>query len=172
MSKVLIALAVAMVMSVGMTACEKDTVSETTSDSAESAGQAVEDAAEATGEAVVDAAKATGEAVTDAAEATEESLSESKDKGVQAAEGTLIELEKKWKALQEKAEPVAEKAKADLQKAKDQMSEALAAAKAKLAEAREAGAATWQQDVKPALDSALEKAKKAYTDAAEKLGGE
>ena len=63
MGKTLIAFAVVMALSLGMTACKEKTASETVSDAAKSAGQTTSDAAKATGKAVGDAAKATGDAV-------------------------------------------------------------------------------------------------------------
>jgi len=49
---------------------------------------------------------------------------------------------------------------------KEQMAKTLAEAKTKLAEAKDAGADAWQNNVKPALDAALDKAQKLYEDAA------
>ena len=64
-------------------------------------------------------------------------------------------IEKKWQDLQDKATPTTDAAKADFQKAKDQMAQALADAKAKLIEAKDAGADAWQKNVKPALPEDL-----------------
>jgi hypothetical protein len=127
---------------------------------AEATGKAVGGAAEATGKAVGDAAKATVNAVGDAATATGEYLTQSKDSAVKAAQETLNGIEKKWQDLQAKAAPATDEAKADFQKAKDQMAQTLADAKAKLDEAKDAAADAWQQNVKPALDAALQKAQK------------
>jgi hypothetical protein len=154
MSRTLMAFAVVMVLSLGMTACKVKTTSEKVSDSAKSAGQATSDAAKATGAAVGDALKATGEYLT-----------QSKDTDVKAAQETLNRLEKKWQDLLTKAAPTTNEAKADLQKAKDQMAETLADAKAKLVEAKDASADAWQQNVKPTVDAALQKAQRLYEDA-------
>jgi len=182
----LITLALMTALALGMTACEKkpsgtaDSAGPSVKDAAQDAGEAVKDAGEAAGEAVGGAAKATGTAVTDAARATGkavgnaakdtgEFLTHSKDAAVKSARETLGSLEKKWQDLQAKAAPVTDEAKADFQKAKDQMAQILADARAKLAEAKDAGGDAWQQDVKPALDSALRKAQKLYDDAAAKF---
>ena len=122
------------------------------------------------GQAVSDAAKATGKAVDNAAKATGEYLTQSKDSAVKTAQETLNGLEKKWQDLQAKAAPATDEAKADFQKAKDQMARTLADAKAKLVEAKDAGADAWQQNVKPALDAALAKVQKLYEDTAAKFG--
>jgi len=71
--------------------------------------------------------------------------------------------------LQARAAPTTDEAKAGLQKAKDQMAQILAAAKAKLVEAKDAGADAWQQNVKPALDAALQKAHTLYEDTSAKF---
>jgi len=180
MSKTLVALGVVMALSLGSTGCGEKTPSEKVSDSAKSAGQAVDDAANATGKAVGDAAKAAGDAVGDAAEATGdavddatkatgESLTQSKDAAVKAAQETLSAIEKKWQDLQAKAAPATDEAKADLQKAKDQMAQTLADAKAKLVEAKDAGADAWEQNVKPAFRAALQRAQKLYEEASAKF---
>ena len=191
MGKTLMTFAIMMALALGMTACDKKTPTDTASDAAKSAGRtasdaaaatgdAVKDAAEATGTAVGDAAKATGEAVGDAAKATGaavgdatkatgEFLIQSKDAAVKAAQDTLSGIEKKWDDLQAKAAPATDEAKADFQKAKDQMSETLGDVKAKLVEAKDAGADAWQQNVKPALDAGLAKAQKLYEDTAAKF---
>jgi hypothetical protein len=150
---------VVMVMVLGMIACSKKTPTEQVSDAAVSAGQAVSDAANTSGAAVGDAAKATGEYLT-----------QSKDMAVRNAQETIDGLEKRWQDLQAKAQPTTDEAKADLQKAQDQMAQTLADAKAKLVEAKGAGTDAWQQNVKPALDAALQRAQKLYTDAAAKFG--
>ena len=183
MSKTLMMFAVVMALALGMTACKKNTPSEKASDAGKSAGQAtndaakatahaVTDAAKATGTAVSDAAKATGKAVGDATKATGEYLTQPKDTAVKAAQETLDGLEKKWQDLQAKAAPATDEAKADLQKAKDQMAQTLADAKAKLVEAKDASADVWQQNVKPALDAALQKAQKLYEDTAARFGSQ
>jgi len=146
------------------------TTFEKVSDSARSVGQAATNAAKATGKAVADAAKVTGKAVGDAAKVTGEYLTQSKDTAVEAAKETLNGIEKKWQALLAKAAPTTDQAKAYLQKAKDQMAQTLAGAKARLVEATHAGADTWQQDVKPALDAALQKAQQLYEDTAARFG--
>jgi len=180
MGKTLMTFAVVMALALGMTACEKKTASEKASDAGKSAGQAAKDAAKATGEAVGDAAKATGtavgdaakatgKAVGDAAKATGEQVTQAKDAAVKAAQEALNGFEKKWQDLQAKAAPTTDEAKADLQKVKDQMAQLLADAKAKLVEAKDAGADAWQQNVKPALDAALAKAQKLYEDTAAKF---
>jgi hypothetical protein len=69
-----------------------------------------------------------------------------------------------------KAEPTTDEAKAELQDAKDQMAETLATAKAKLVEARDASDEDWQQNVKPALDAALQKSQKLYEDVSARFG--
>jgi hypothetical protein len=169
--------AVAMGLTLVMAACGEKPATVKASDAGSSAGQSVGDAARATGNAVVDAAKvagtavgdaakATGHAVADATKATGEYLTPSKEAAVEAARETLDGIEKKWQDLQAKAEPATDEAKADLQKARDLMAQALADAKAKLVEAKDAGADVWQQNVKPALDAALQKAQKLYEDVA------
>jgi hypothetical protein len=169
MRKTVMLFAATMALALCMMACGKKTPSENPSDTGRSAGQAASDAAKATGDAVSDAAKATGKAVGDATKATGDFLSQSKDKAVKAAQDTLDGLDKKWQDLQAKAAPTTDEGKADLEKAKDEMAKALADAKAKLVEAKDATADTWQQDVKPALDTALAKAQKLYDDTAAKL---
>ena len=158
MRKTLIAFATVLALTFVMTACEKKTPSENAPDAGKSAGQAVKDAAMATGTAVGDAAKATGEYLT-----------QSKETAVKAAQDTFNWLDKKWQDLQAKAAPTKEEAKADLQKAKDLMAQALADAKAKLVEAKDASADAWQQNVKPALDAALQKAQRLYEEATAKF---
>ena len=169
MSKTLmLTFAVALVLVLSLQACGGKTPSEKASDAGQSAGQAVNDAAKATGGAVGDAANATGKAVGDATKATGDFLTQSKDTSVKTAQETLDGIEKKWQALLAKAAPTTDQAKAYLQKAKDLMAQALAVAKARLVEAAHAGA--WQQDVKPALDAALQEAQQLYEDTAAKLG--
>jgi hypothetical protein len=154
MSKTSIAFTAALALALGMTACGNKTTSEKASDAGKSAGKAADDA----GKAVGDATKATGEY-----------LAQSKDAAVKAAQETLDGIEKKWQDLQAQAAPATDEAKADLQTAKDQMAQTLADAKAKLVEAKNAGADTWQQKVKPALDAALQKAQKLYEDTSAKF---
>ena len=158
MGKTLMMCAVVIALALGMTACKEKPTSEKVSDAAKSAGQAVGDAAKATGTVVGDAAKATGDY-----------LIQSKDTAVKTAQETLNALEKKWQDLQAKAAPATDEAKADFQKAKDQMARALADAKAKLLEAKDASADAWRQNVKPALDAALQKAQKLYEDTSAKF---
>jgi len=73
MKKRLFALAVAIVLALGMTACSKAT-SDKAADAANSAGQDVKHAAQDAGQAVNDAAKATVKAVDKAATATGEAV--------------------------------------------------------------------------------------------------
>lgn len=160
MKNTLMTLAAVMVLAFGLIACGKKTPSEKVSDAAKSAGETMSDAAKATGNAVGDAAKATGEL-----------LSESKDTTVQAAQAALNGIENKWQSLVDKSAPATDAAKADFQKAKDEMAQTLAAAKAKLAEAKGAGSDAWQEKVKPAFETALQKAQKLYDDTAAKFGG-
>ena len=154
MRNTLMTVAVVMVLAFVLTACGNNTLSE----KAKSAEQSVSDAAKATGNAVNDAAKATGEY-----------LAPSKDTAVKDAEASLDWIEKQWQDLQAKAAPATDEAKADLQAAKEQMAQALTEAKAKLIEAKEASADAWQQNVKPALDAALQKARKLYEAVAAKF---
>jgi hypothetical protein len=49
------------------------------------------------------------------------------------------------------------------------MAQILAEAQAKLVEAKDAGAGAWHQNVKPALDAALQKARKLYEDVSAKF---
>jgi hypothetical protein len=156
--------AVVMVLALGMTTCGKKTPSEMASDAGTSAGQAAHDAAKATSVAVEDAALATGDALGDAMKAAGEYLTQSKDTAVAAAEETLNGIEKKWQDLSAKTAPTTDEAKANLQMSKDHMAQTLTDAKAKLVEAKCAGADTWRQDVKPALDAALQRAKILYED--------
>ena len=184
--------AVVMGLALVMTACGEKTTSGKASDAGTSAGQAAGDAARATGTAIGDAAKATGNAVVDAAKvtgtavgdaakatgnavvdatkATGEYLTPSKDAAVEAAQDTLNGIERKWQDLQAKAAPTTDEAKADLLKAKDLMAQTLADAKARLVEAKDAGADAWRQNVKPALDAALQKAQKLYEDVSARFG--
>jgi len=169
MNKTLTAFAAVLALALGITACEKKT-SEKVSEATRSAGQAAGEAANATGKAVGEAATATGTAVGEAAKATGDYLSGSKDTAVTTAQDTVNTLEKKWQDLEAKAAPATDEAKADFQKAKDQMAQALADAKAKLVQAKDATDDAWQKDVKPALAAALDKAQKLYDDAAAKFG--
>jgi hypothetical protein len=154
MSNTQMTFAVVMVLALGTTACGNKTASER----AKSVGQDVSDAAKATGNAINDAAKATGEYLTG-----------SKDTAVKDAEKALTEIEKKWQELHAKAVPTTDEAKADLQKAKDKMAQILAEAKAKLVEAKDAGDDAWQRNVKPGLETALQKARELYEDVAAKF---
>ncbi|HER62994.1 MAG TPA: hypothetical protein ENO11_03355 [Desulfobacteraceae bacterium] len=165
--KTLVTFVVLGMLAAGMAACGDKTPSE----KAKATGEAVGDAMQATGEAVGDAAKATGEAVGDAMQATGEFLSLSKEEDVKAAQATLDRIEKEWQAFLLKAEPTTAEAKVDFQNTRDQMAETLADARARLAEAKDASADTWQKDVKPALDAALQKAQELYEDASARYGG-
>jgi hypothetical protein len=157
---------VLIVLALGMTACGDKTPSE----KARAAGDAVGDAAKNTGDAVGDAAQTAGDAVGDAVEATGEFLNRPKDVDVKAAQETLDGLEQKWQALLAKAAPTTDEAKVELQDANGQMTEALATAKAKLVEAKDASDEDWQQNVKPALDAALQKSQKLYEDVYARFG--
>jgi len=170
MSKTLMTFAIVMALAVGTAACDKKTPSEKASDAGKSAVQAVDDAAKATGKAVGDAATATGKAVGDATKATGEFLSQTKDTALKAAQNLLDGLDKKWQDLEAKSAPTTDEAKADFQKVKNEAAEVLADAKAKLVEAKDAGADAWQKNVKPALDAALDKAQKLYDDTAARFG--
>ena len=158
MIKTLLVVAILVLLYLGVTAYEERTTSETASDAGQAVGQAGGDAVKATGTAAGDAPKTTGER-----------LVRSKDEAVKAAQETLDGVERKWRDLQAKAEPATDEAKTDLQRAKVQIGGAFADAKAKLVEARDAGADTWHQDVKPALDAALQKVQKLYEDTSAKL---
>lgn len=166
MSKTLGTFMVLMVLALGMTACGDKTPSE----KAKAAGEAVGDAAKATGEAVSDAATTTGDAVGNAVQATGEYLNQPKDVDVKAAQEKIAAIEKNWRALLAKTAPTTEKAKVELQDADKQMAEALATAKAKLVEAKNASDKDWQQTVKPALDAALQKSQKLYEDVYARFG--
>ena len=144
MSKVVVTFMVLIVLALGMTACGDKTPSEK--------------------------AKATGDAVGDAMQATGEFLTQSKDADVKAAQETLDGIEKKWRDLLVKAAPTTDEAKVEFQNAKDQMAETLVNAKAKLVEAEDASSDAWQQNVKPALDAALQKAQKLYEDTYARFG--
>jgi hypothetical protein len=158
MSKTWIALVIVVALSLSTTGCKKKT------------GEAVNDAAKATGNAVGNAAKATGKAVGNAAQATGDYLTQKKDEAVKAAQENIALLDTKWQELQDKAAPTTDEARAEFQKAKDQMAKTLAEARTKLVEAKDAGADAWQNNVKPALDAALDKAQKLYEDTAAKFG--
>lgn len=160
MSKTLMTFMVLIVLALGLTACGDKTPAE----KAQAAGDAVGDAAKATGEAVSDAATTTGDAVGDAVQATGAFLNPPKDADVKAAEERLAKIEQNWRALLATAAPTTDKAKVELQDANKQMAEALATAKAKLVEARNASDKDWQQNVKPALDAALQRSQKLYED--------
>jgi predicted small lipoprotein YifL len=149
MSKTLGTFMILIALALSMTACGNKTPSEK---------------ARAAGEAVGDAAKATGDAVGDAVQATGEFLNQPKDVDVKAAQERLDGIEQSWQALLAKAAPTTDEAKVELQNASDQMDKALATAKAKLEEAREASDEDWQRNVKPALDTALQESQRLYED--------
>jgi hypothetical protein len=157
---------VLMVLALGMTACGDKTPAE----NARAAGDAVGDAAMTTGKAVSDAATTTGDAVSDAVQATGEFLNQPKDADVKAAQEKLAEIEQDWRVLLARAAPTTDQAKVDLQTADRQMAEALATAKAKLAEARDASDKDWQQNVKPAIEAALQRSQKLYEDVYARFG--
>jgi len=167
MSKKLVTFMVLIVLAIGMTACGD----KTPADKARDAGDAVGEAAETTGDAVSDAAKTTGDAVGNAMQATGEFLNQPKDEAVQSAQERVAEIEENWRALLAKAEPTTDKAKVELQDADRQMDETLATAQAKLVEARDASDENWQQNVKPALEAALQKSQKLYEDVYARFGG-
>lgn len=162
MSKTLVTFMVLIALALGMTACGDKTPSEK--------AKAVGDAARTT-DAVGDAAETTGDAVGDAMEATGEFLAPSKDVDVKAAQERLDGIEQNWQALLAKAAPTTDEAKVELQDANDQMAEALATAKAKLVEAKDASDEDWQQNVKPALDAALQKSQRLYEAVYTRFGG-
>jgi hypothetical protein len=170
MSKLWIALVIAAALSLGTTGCTKKS-GQAVDDAANATGNAVGNAAKATGEVVGDAAKVTGNAVGNAAQATGEYLTQKKDDAFKATQDKVALLDKNWQELQAKAAPATDEAKAEFQTARDQMAKTLAEAKAKLVEAKDASADTWQNDFKPAIDAALDKAKKLYEDTAAKFGG-
>ncbi len=157
---------VLIVLALGMTACGNKTPAE----KARAAGDAVGDAANKTADVISDAATTTGDALGDAVQATGEFLNQPKDEAVEAAQEKLAEIEQDWQALLVKATPTTDKAKVELQDADKQMAEALATAKAKLVEARDASDEDWQQNVKPALDAALQKSQKLYEDVYAQFG--
>jgi hypothetical protein len=169
MSKTLIALVVVVALFLSVTGCKKK-AGETVNDAANAVGNAVGNAAETAGEAVGNAARATGKAVGNAAEATDNYLTQSKDEAVKTAQEKIDLLDRKWQELQDEAAPTTDEAKVDFQKAKDQMSKTLAEARTKLVEAKDAGTDAWQNNVKPALDAALDKAQKLYEDTAARFG--
>jgi hypothetical protein len=166
MSKAPVTFMILIALAFGISACGDKTPSE----NARAAGDAVGDAAKATGEAVSDAATVTGEAVGDAVQATGEFLNQPKDVDVKAAEERLAGIEQSWRDLLAKATPTTDRAKVELQDADRQMAEALATAKAKLVEAKDASDEDWQQTVKPALDAALQKSKQLYEDVYARYG--
>lgn len=166
MSKTRVNVMVLIVLALGMTACGDKTPAE----NARSAGDAVGDAAKTTGDAVSDAATATGEAVGDAVQATGKFLNQPKDMDVKDAQSRLDRIEQNWRTLLATAAPSTDKAKVELHDADKQMAEALATAKAKLVEARDASDNDWQQNVKPALDAAVEKSQKLYEDVYARFG--
>jgi vacuolar-type H+-ATPase subunit H len=154
------------VLALGLTACGDKTPSE----SARAAGDAVGDAAKTTGDAVRGAARTTGDAVGDAVQATGEFLNQPKDEFVKEAQERIAEIEQNWRALLAKTAPTTDKAKVELQDADKRMAEALATAKARLAEARDASDKDWQQNVKPSLDAALQKSQEIYEDVSARFG--
>jgi hypothetical protein len=154
------------VLALGVTACGDKTPAE----NARSAGDAVGDAARTTGDAVSDAATTTGDAVGNAVQATGEYLNQPKDADVKAAQERIAGIEQSWRALLASAAPTTDQAKVELQDADKQMAGALATAKAKLAEARDASDRDWQQNVKPALDAALLKSQRLYEDVYARFG--
>ena len=160
MNRTLVTYMILIVLALGMTACGDKTPAE----KARATGDAVGDAAKTTGDAVSDAAVTTGDAVGDAVQATGEFLNQPKDADVKAAQERLVGIEQKWRALLAKGAPTTDEAKVELQDADKQMAEALATAKAKLVEARDASDKDWQQNVKPALDAAVQKSQKLYED--------
>jgi len=175
MGKTLMTTTIAAVLALGMTACDKTSdatksAGQATSDAAKATGNAVGNAAKATGDAVGNAAKATGEAVGNAAKATSDYLSQSKEESMKSAQETLDGIDKKWQILLVKATPVTDEAKAEFKKVKEQMAQEMADAKAKLVEAKEASADTWQKTIKPALNATLQNAQKLYEESSAKFG--
>ncbi len=166
MNKTPVTFMILIMLAIGLTACGDKTPSE----QAKATGEAVGDAAKTAGEAVGNAAETAGEAVGDAMQATGEFLSQSKDEDVKTAQATLDRIEKKWQAFLMKTAPTTDEARVEFQNARNQMAEILADAKEKLVEAKDASADTWQQDVKPALDAALQKAQRLYEDASGRFG--
>lgn len=114
-----------------------------------------------------DNARAAGDAV----QATVEYLDPPKDAEVKAAQDQLAGLERGWQTLLAKAAPTTDKAKVELRDADKQMTAAIAAAKVKLVEAKAASDKDWQQNVKPALDAAVEKSQKLHDDVYARFGG-
>ena len=159
MRKTLGTIMVLIVLALGMTACGDKTPSE----NARAAGEAVGDAAKTTGDIVSDAATTTGDAVGDAVQATGEFLNQPKEADVKIAQERLAGIEQNWRTLLAKAAPTTDKAKVELQDA---------TAKAKLAEAKYANDKDWRQNVKPALDAALQKSQKLYEDVNALFGGQ
>ena len=168
MRKTLGTIMVLIVLALGMTACGDKTPSE----NARAAGEAVGDAAKTTGDIVSDAATTTGDAVGDAVQATGEFLNQPKEADVKIAQERLAGIEQNWRTLLAKTAPTTDKAKVELQDADKQMAETLATAKAKLAEAKYANDKDWRQNVKPALDAALQKSQKLYEDVNALFGGQ
>ena len=166
MNRTLVTYMILIVLALGMTACGDKTPAE----KARATGDAVGDAATTTGEAVSKAAITTGDAVGTAVQATGEFLNQPKDAEVKAAQERLVGIEQKWRALLAKAAPTTDEAKVELQDADKQMAEALATAKAKLVEAKDASDKDWQQNVKPALDAAVQKSQKIYEDVSARYG--
>ncbi len=162
MNRTLVTYMILIVLALGMTACGDKTPAE----KARATGDAVGDAATTTGEAVSKAAITTGDAV----QATGEYLNQPKDAEVKAAQERLVGIEQNWRALLAKAVPTTDEAKVELQDAAKQMAEALATARAKLVEAKDASDKDWQQNVKPALDAAVQKSQKIYEDVSARYG--
>lgn len=168
MSKALVMFMVLVVLVLGMAACGDNTPAE----NARAAGEAVGDAAKTTGDAVSDAATTTGDAVGDAVQATGEFLNQPKDADIKAAREKLAEIEQNWRAFLAAAAPTTDKAKVELQDADKQMADALATAKAKLAEAKDASDKDWRQNIKPSLDAAVLKSQKLYEEVYARFGSE
>lgn len=138
---------------------------------AKTTGDAVGGAMQKTGDAVGDAAKTTGDAVGGAMKATGEFLTQSKEEDLKVARETVERIEKDWQELLAKSSPVGDAAKAEFQNTRDQMSKALADARARLAEAKEASGDVWEKEAKPELEAALQKAKRLFEDASARFGG-
>jgi len=70
----------------------------------------------------------------------------------------------KWHDLMTRAAPTTDAGKADLQNARIQMDQTFTDAKAMLVEANTASDEAWQKNVKPALDSVLQRGQQLYED--------
>ncbi len=151
MGKILMTLAVIAALAFAVVGCEKKAPAEKGMEKGAPAGTTM------------------GGTVSETAKTAGEQLGEAKDAAVQAAQDALDKLQQKWQDLTASAAPTTDEGKTDLQKTKDAMAQAMADAKAKLVEAKNAGADAWQNDVKPAFDAALEKAQKLYDEAALKF---